>query len=110
MKINLKTALFVVFLIVPAAVFGQGSGSSGASPNSGGKVTKKTNFAITRSFSGTVISLNASSIGLKSNDGKTSVFVVNRNTKFVGGRPNIGAKARIIYLAQNRQAVLIRRS
>lgn len=98
-----------IFLIVPILAYGQGSGSSKDSQSTGGKMAKKSNFAINRSTSGTVASISASSITVKTNSGKTISFIIKRNTKFVGGRPSKGDKAKITYLAQNRQAVLIRR-
>lgn len=109
MKSNLKLLIFAAFLLVPLAAFGQGSGSSEGSKTSAGKTAKKNNFAISRSFSGTVDSINASSIGIRAISGKTSVFTIKRDTRFVGGRPKKGDKAKVTYLAQNRQAVTIHR-
>lgn len=110
MKLNLKLVIFAVFLIVPVSSFGQGSGSSEGSKTSGGKKTKKSNFGINRSLSGTVASISVSSISIKTGSGKTSVFSITRNTRFVGGRPKTGDKRKVTYLAQNREAVTIRRS
>jgi hypothetical protein len=109
MKFNLKLTIFIVFLIVPIAVFGQGSGSSEGSKTSDEKMMKKSNFAINRSLSGTVVSINATSISIRTSSGKTSVFAITRNTKFVGSRPKKGERSRVTYLAQKRQAVTIRR-
>jgi hypothetical protein len=109
MKLNLKLAIFLVFLTIPAIALGQGSGSSNTPKTSGGKTTKKSNFAISRFISGTVVAVNASSISIRTSSGKTSVFTIRRMTKFVGSRPKKGERSRVTYLAQKRQAVTIRR-
>ncbi len=106
---KLKLAVLTVFLIVPVLAYGQGSGSSKGSKSSSGGMVQKSNFAINRSISGTVVSISALSISISTSSGKTIVFMIKQNTKFVGGRPGKGDKAKITYLAQNRQATLIRR-
>ncbi len=110
MKLNFKLAILVIFLIVPVLAFGQGSGSSDASRASGGSMAKKSNFAINRSVSGIVSFISSSSIQIKTGSGKNSVFSIKRNTNFIGGRPRQGERAKITYLAQNKQAISIRRS
>lgn len=109
MKFNVKFAIFVVLLILPVLSFGQGSGSSKDSKSNGGSMAKKSNFAINRSTSGTVTSINASTISIRTGSGKTNVLIIKRNTKFVGGRPRTGERAKVTYLASNKNAVLIRR-
>jgi hypothetical protein len=109
MKLNLKFIIFAVFLIVPFVAFGQGSGSSEGSKTSSEKMRKKSNFAINRSLSGTISSINASSISVRTSSGKTSVFVITKNTKFIGVRPKKGERSKVTYLVQNKQAVTIRR-
>jgi hypothetical protein len=112
MKFNLKLAIFIVFLIVPFAAFGQGSGSSGGSKPSGEKMekmVKKSNFAINRSSSGTVSAVSGSAISIRTSAGKTHSFTLGRKTRFAGGRPRKGDKVKVTYLAQNRQAILVRR-
>jgi hypothetical protein len=109
MKLNLKTIIFAVFLILPVVAFGQGSGSSEGTKTSNDKMMKKSNFSISRSVTGKVASINSSSISVRTSSGKTSVFVINRSSKFIGGRPKSGERAKVTYSVQNKQAITIRR-
>lgn len=107
---KLKLAVLTVFLIIPVLAYGQGSGSSESTKSTGGKMSKKSNFAINRAASGTVSSISASSISIQTSSGKKNAFFIKRNTKFIGGRPGKGDRVKVTFLASNKQAVSIRRS
>lgn len=107
---KLKLAVLGILFIAPVLAYGQGSGSSESTKSTGGGSAKKSNFAINRSISGTVVSISASSISIQTGSGKTNTFAIRRNTKFIGGRPSKGDKVKVTYLANNKQIVSIRRS
>lgn len=104
MKISFKHFLFFAFLfLLPAAVFGQGSGSS--EPK---KDREKSNFAVTRSVNGIVKSANRNSVVVQSKNGNRITLNITQNTRLSRSCLQTGTNVRATYTPKDRKATIIR--
>lgn len=80
-----------MFLLIPAVVFGQGSGSSGYPQPSGGNdnLSTENNFVITRSASGKVASLEKGILIIKDKKDKEIRVILTKDTKFKIGKKTV---------------------
>lgn len=80
-----------MFLLIPALVFGQGSGSSGYPQPSGGSdnLSTENNFVITRSASGKVASLEKGILIIKDKKDKEIRVILTKDTKFKIGKKTV---------------------
>ncbi len=87
----LKILISGMFLIIPAFVFGQGSGSSGYPQPSGGgeNISSENNFVVTRSASGKVASLEKGILIIKDKKDKEIRVTLTKDTKFKIGKKTI---------------------
>jgi len=98
-----KLVLFAAFILLPVAVSAQGSGSSDTNNK-----PKKNNFAVTRSVSGTLNSQSAGSIVVKIKNGENISLVLTNKTRFIT-RPKVGQRVKVIYSANNKKAIVVRK-
>ena len=101
MRNTMRPFFFALFLLVPAAIFAQGSGSS--EPNNKPKA-----FAVTRSVTGVLSSRSGDSIVIEVNNGKKLTLGLTGATRFVG-KPAVGLRVRATYQTKNRRATVVRK-
>lgn len=110
MKNSFKLLIVAALLLCPILAFSQGSGSSemkkgSATKNKGGK----NNFIVTKSASGLVTGVNSNSLTIKTKSGKTVVYFLNKNSRFVGSRPRNGENVKVTYSANDRKIISVRK-
>lgn len=106
MKISIKHLLFFAFLLLPAMAYGQGSGST-APAETASTSSRISNFAVTRSLNGTVLSSGKSSVVLKTSNGKRVSFRLTRQTKLSRGCLKQGSRVRVTYTTKDRRATRV---
>lgn len=84
-QLSLRMFLFSFVLLIPAAVFGQGSGSRPPSVNPG----EESNLVITKSASGHISAFNDGVISVKDKKGKEVQIAVTKQTKVYLGKKKI---------------------
>ena len=108
MKISIKILLSAAFLFLPLSGFAQGSGSSEPTKSASGAARRdKSNFAMTRSVSGSITSLKNGSVIVKSASGKSVALRVTAKTRG-GGCLQTGKNVRITYTPDDAAATLVR--
>lgn len=86
--------IFVVgmFLLIPAFIFGQGSGSVNyPEPSSNSGAVENNNFVITRSASGKIAGLEKGILTIKDKKDKEIQVILTKDTKFKIGRKTVKA-------------------
>ncbi len=92
MKNVIKLFLFAAVLVVPAAAFAQGSGSSYPPPQpSGVGFGDEGNFAVTRSTSGTIVGLKEGILTIKTDKDKELQIALVKETKFKVGKKTLNS-------------------
>lgn len=97
MKIKnmLRLLMFAAILIVPAAVFGQGSGSSerpsDPRPPATSGIRDDNNFEITRSVSGTIVGVEEGILTIKTEKDKEVRVALFKGTKYKLGKKKLDA-------------------
>ncbi len=95
MKNVLKSMLFTALLLVPAAVFAQGSGSAESYPSTSPRGTAEergfgdSNFVVTRSESGTIVGLKEGVLTIKTKKNKEIRVGLIDKTKYKIGKKSI---------------------
>ncbi len=105
MKISLRHLTLFAFMLVPVAVYSQGSGST-EPVKTGAK--KRSNFVVTRSVSGAVDSASDGSVVVKTNKGKTTTLIVTKKTRVGSGCMTVGRNVTVTYTAKDRKATAVR--
>ncbi len=92
MKNPFKFLLFTVFLFIPAAVFAQGSGSyepSAPRPQTAESLRTESNFVVTRSVTGTIVSLKDGVLTIKTDKNKEIQVGILKSTQFKIGKKKV---------------------
>ncbi len=108
MKFSAGHILIIILVLFPAALFGQGSGSSEAKRTTGKRSREKNNFAVTRSIRGIVSSSSQGEFTIKRSNGRIISFNVNRKTVVGRGCLKAGQNIRVTYTPNGREATVIR--
>ncbi len=87
----MRVLVYGMFLLIPAFVFGQGSGSSGYPQPNGGidNLSTENNFVITRSANGKVASLEKGILIIKDKKDKEIRVILTKDTKFKIGKKTV---------------------
>jgi hypothetical protein len=92
MKKSLRLLLIAVVLLIPAIVYGQGSGSSGGGGNSGsngGYEREDRNFAVTRSTTGKIVGLKKGILTFTTKKDVEIRVALNDKTKYKRGKETL---------------------
>ncbi len=91
MKKMIRTCFFIAVLMVPAAVFAQGSGSAAREPRPqpNESVRDDSNFVIPVSFTGTIVGLKEGILTLKNQKGKELRVALGSKTVYRIGKKKI---------------------
>jgi hypothetical protein len=110
MKITIKLLIFAALMLCPILAFSQGSGSSEMKKGSTAKMKGgKNNFVVTKSATGVVTSITPKSLTLKNKSGKSMVYFLTRNSRFVGTRPRNGENVKVTFSANDRTVISVRK-
>ena len=117
MKKSLRLILTAIVLLIPAIVYGQGSGSTGGGGGNGGASgtyeREDQNFAVTRSATGKIISLKKGILTLITKKDVEITVALTSKTKYKRGKETIkldeleeslfaeGQEIKVTYLASN---------
>lgn len=106
MKAILRSLVVSGLLLIPAAAYSQGSGSTAPAKPKG--KTPSRNFVVTRSFTGAVNSITEYRIEVKNRGGKIATFVLAPETKTSEGCLAAGKNVTVTYKAKDRRAISVR--
>ncbi len=106
MKVILRSLVVSGLLLIPAAAYSQGSGSTAPAKPKG--KTPSRNFVVTRSFSGVVSSTSEASIAVENSKGEIITFIVANKTRVGSGCMTVGRKVTVTYAAKDKKATAVR--
>ncbi len=94
MKNAVKLFFFAAFLFIPAAVFAQGSGSTGGDPGparqpSNAGIADESNLIVTRTVAGKIVGITEGILTIKTQKGKEVQIALVKRTKFKIGKKTV---------------------